>query len=54
MGCKVKRKKDDEHQQFMKAVINRDTDLATNLLRNHISNTESSVIDALERLEIIH
>lgn len=50
----VKRKKDDEHQQFMKAVINRDTDLATNLLRNHISNTESSVIDALERLEIIH
>lgn len=50
----VKRKKDNEHQQFMKAVLNRDTDLAIRLLRTHISNTQSSVIDALERLAHTH
>lgn len=41
------RRKHDEHQQLLKAVLARDTDRAVDLLRRHISHTEQLVAAAL-------
>ena len=41
------RRKHDEHQQLLKAVLARDADRAIELLRQHISRTAQLVADAL-------
>jgi DNA-binding GntR family transcriptional regulator len=41
------RRKHDEHQQLLKAVLARDSDRAVELLRTHISHTEQLVAAAL-------
>jgi len=41
------RRKHDEHQQLLDAVLARDADRATELLRNHVSHTEQLVAAAL-------
>lgn len=41
------RRKHDEHQQLLSAVVARDTDKAVALLRTHISRTEQLVVAAL-------
>jgi DNA-binding GntR family transcriptional regulator len=43
----VPRRKHDEHQQLLKAVIARDADKAAALLRAHITRTEQLVGAAL-------
>jgi GntR family transcriptional regulator, carbon starvation induced regulator len=44
------RRKHDEHQQLLAAVLARDTDKAVHLLRTHISRTEQLVAAALHGL----
>ena len=50
----VNRKKNNEHQQILKAVIDRDTEAAVELLKTHIQATESLVIQGLTNLNKAH
>lgn len=46
----VSRKKNQEHQQMMKAVLARDKRTAVTLLRKHIMGTEQGVLEGMEAI----
>lgn len=48
---RIPKRKDEEHNTLMKAVLNREVDKALALLTQHIQSTQSNVLSALESKE---